>query len=677
MDLNTPELTRIFRDELEERSGSLVAGAVALRQGELDRARIQDLVRDAHTIKGSASLLGFDEVKEVASRLEHLWTQIGDGYSPPGDVVVAMEASAGRLLPSLDTKDHELATIADKLVFVDRPAEADEEGAGWSPPAEVIPLRRPEPGSLGGLLSSVSDSLLGGSTRVDTGELYRLINRIVEVSLDSDALADLSLLSIEGSDPALFRKSWRQQLERLAASISEIQDQAVALANIPFREAAATFPQFVRYLGRRMGKDVRFELVGDNVQLDRQIVDLLREPLRHLLVNAVDHGIEPSATRLAAGKRATGTISVGAEIIDERVEVSVADDGTGIDWDRVADVAAERGIPFVYSDLSPVLFLPDFTTAEEETDFSGAGDGLGAVRDIVEKVNGVVHVESPQGMGTRVTMTLPLSMVLQNVVVVATGDQFWGLPEASIEAAMPLSRAEITTTEGGRELRFQSREIPCVSLARAVGVTNAGDEAELLVINTRYGLVAVTVSELIDRRRVAVKSLGPILEGPGHVTGAALLGGGQVLVVLDPNFLGYVARRTPRTAADRPRILVVDDSAGVRQLLSATLNGAGFEVEVAAGAREAMLAMTNQGFEAMVIDYSMPRSNGVELVRTMRASDVTVPIVMVSGVATQDEKQAAWEAGVDAYLDKFDLRQGVLTDTLRRMIGVDEGADAG
>jgi two-component system chemotaxis sensor kinase CheA len=324
-----------------------------------------------------------------------------------------------------------------------------------------------------------------------------------------------------------------------------------------------------------------------------------------------------------------------------------------------------------------LLFRPGFTTAADVTDFSGAGDGLAAVRDILEKVNGGVHVESPIGLGTTVTMTLPMSMVLQNVVVVATGDQFWGLPEASIEAAMPLSRAEISATDSGQEVSFQSREIPCVSLSKAIGIADFGDESELLVINTRSGLVAVTVSELIDRRRVAVKNLGPILEGSSHVTGAALLGGGQVLVVLDPNFLGVLARRRPRLAGHRPRILVVDDSAGVRQLLSATLNGAGFDVEVAAGAREAMLAMGDDGFEAMVIDYSMPRSNGVELVRTMRASDVRVPIVMVSGVATQEEKQAAWEVGVDAYLDKFDLRQGVLTSTLRRLIGMEEGADAG
>jgi DNA-binding response OmpR family regulator len=147
--------------------------------------------------------------------------------------------------------------------------------------------------------------------------------------------------------------------------------------------------------------------------------------------------------------------------------------------------------------------------------------------------------------------------------------------------------------------------------------------------------------------------------------------------VLDPNFLGIVARQRPRRIDDRARVLVVDDSAGVRQLLSATLNGAGFEVEVASGAREAVLAMASNGFDAMVVDYSMPRSNGVELVRAMRAADVRVPIVMVSGVATAEEKQAAWDVGVDAYLDKFDLRQGVLTKTLRQLIGLGEDADTG
>jgi chemotaxis protein histidine kinase CheA len=625
-------------------------------------------VRDAHTIKGSAGLLGYEVIREAGTRLETLWRMVAEGYAPGVDVVITMEATAGRLVATLDSQDD--AGLAELIEKLDTTLE-ETEGT-----TEIVALRHPDPGNMGGLLSSVSESLLGGATRVDTGDLYRLINRIVEVALDAEALADLSLVSIQGADQELFRRSWRTQLENLSASVNDIQEQAVALADVSFFEAVETVPQFVRYLARRMGKDVRFDLVGEDVLLDRQIVDLIREPLRHLLVNAVDHGVELPEVRIAAGKPVTATVVIGANRVEEGVEIYVSDDGSGINWDRVADVGHERGLAMIPMDLSPLLFQRGFTTADAVTDFSGSGEGLSEALEAVESVNGAIHIESSPGRGTVVTMTLPLSMVLQNVVVVALGDQFWGLPEAAIEAAMPLSQAELSTTESGREVRFKSGAIPCVSLSLAVGVEQPDDESELLIVNTRSGRVAVTVSELVDRRRVAVKNLGPILDGAGHITGAALLGGGQVLVVLDPSFLGVIARQRPRLIEGKPRVLVVDDSAGVRQLLSATLNGAGFEVEVASGAREAIVAMASDGFDAMVVDYSMPRSNGVELVRAMRASDVRVPIVMVSGVATPEEKRAAWEVGVDAYLDKFDLRQGVLTKTLRQLIGEDSADTA-
>jgi two-component system chemotaxis sensor kinase CheA len=669
LDPNTPELTRIFREEVDERTRRLVEGARLLSEGELASDSVADLVRDAHTIKGSAGLLGYELMRDAAARLEETWRKVSEGASVDPGIVVTMEALAGRLGSAIDTpEDPELRSLLARL-DVDSGDEPSEV-------KEILSLRTPDVGSLGGLLTSVSESLLGGATRVDTADLYKLINRIVEVALDAEAISDLSLVSIEGADPELFRRTWRAQLARLSESILDIQDQAVSLANVSFFEAVSTFPQFVRYLGRRSGKDVRFELTGHDVQLDRQIVDLIREPLRHLLVNAVDHGIETPEARVSRGKAATGVVRVAARVVEDRVEISVSDDGEGVDWDRVAEVAHDSGMPVTAPDLTPILFQPGFSTLETSTEFSGSGDGLPEAAEAAAHVHGAVALDSESGKGTSVTLTLPLSVVLQNVVVVAEGDQFWGIPETSVEASMPLANAEFTTKNNGREVKFESAAVPVLSLSNAVGVEEPSDVSEVLVVNTRYGMVAVTLSEIIDRRRVAVKNLGPIIEGNGAIKGAALLGGGQVLVVLDPDFLGMVARLGPHLVDDKPRILVVDDSAGVRQLLSATLNGAGFEVEVASGAREAMLAMTRNSFSAMVVDYSMPRSNGVELVRAMRAADVRIPIVMVSGVATQEEKDAAWAVGVDAYLDKFDLRQGVLTKTLRQLIGLDDADTA-
>lgn len=667
MDPITPELTRIFREELDERSRRLVDGARSLTEQELQEESVADLVRDAHTIKGSAALMGYELIRDAATRLEEMWRQVSVGVSLPPDVVVVMQALAGRLSSAIDTPDD-----AELRELVERLEEAPQETA--TKPHGLAP-RSPEVGSLGGLLSSVSESLLGGATRVDTADLYKLINRIVEVALDAEAIADLSLVSIEGADPELFREAWRSQLARLSESIIEVQDQAVALANVSFYDAVSTFPQFVRYLARRSGKDVRIELSGRDIQLDRQIVDLLREPLRHLLVNAVDHGIEAPEEREAAGKPATGVVRVSARVVDDRIEVTVSDDGAGVDWDRVAEVARKAGLAVAPPDLSPILFHPGFTTLDEPTEFSGAGDGLPEAAEVAAQVHGSMTLESRAGGGTTVTMTFPSSMVLQKVVVVAEDDRFWGIPEASVEASMPLTGAEFTTSNG-REVRFESAAVPVVSLSMAVRAEEPADASEVLVVNTRFGLVAITVGEIVDRRRVAVKNLGPIIEGSGAIKGAALLGGGQVLVVLDPDFLGMVARHRPHLVDEKPKVLVVDDSAGVRQLLAATLNGAGFEVEVASSAREAMLAMGRDGFSAMVVDYSMPRSNGVELVRAMRAADVRIPIVMVSGVATEEEKEAAWAVGVDAYLDKFDLRQGVLTKTLRQLMGMDDADTA-
>ena len=326
MDINTPELTRIFREELQQRSDRLVAGARSLRDRTLAAADIPDLVRHAHTIKGSAGLLGHDRIREAAACLEELWRGMSEGKAPSSEIVVAMEAASGRLPSAVDDGGDELAKIVRRLV----------EGMDETDAEEVLTLPEPDSGSLGGLLSSVSESLLGGVTRVDTGDLYRLINRVVEVSLDADALADLSLVSIEGADPEMFRKAWRVQLEKLSESISEIQDQAVALADVSFGEVTSTFQQFVRYLGRRIGKDVRLELKGEPIHLDRQIVDLLREPLRHLLVNAVDHGLEDPERRVSLGKPATGTITVGIRQVDGKVEISVSDDGGGVDWDLVS-----------------------------------------------------------------------------------------------------------------------------------------------------------------------------------------------------------------------------------------------------------------------------------------------------------------------------------------------------
>lgn len=654
----SPELSALFSQELEERSAALVDAARRLLVEQLDHEAIDDAIRDAHTIKGSARLMGSEVVASTAATLEQAWRALREERLPPNtEVAAALIEVAEQLGRSAD--DPNPVELAKGVARINRAF-----GIGNTRTGRVLP---PDPGALGGLLSSVTTSLLEGVTRVDTGELYRLVNRLVEVSLDTSALADLSLVSVEGADPKKILTAWRGHMQRLTRSMTELQDQAVALANIPFREAAETFPQFIRYLGRKLDKDVRFVLAGEEVELDRQIVEQLREPLRHLLVNAVDHGLEPADVRTSKGKPVTGTVTINVRRRDDRVQISVSDDGGGINWKSVESRAAELGIT-ITDDLAPLLTRPDFSTRPEPDEFSGTGEGLSVVADVVERLHGGMQIESVPDEGATIVLTLPISLVLQNMVVVVVGDQFWGIPETAVVASMSLTDPRLRLGEAGGELRYDGITVPVTSLARAVGLPEIELDREVVVLSGRAGLVAVTVPEIVDRRRVAVKDLGPILEGAAHITAAAFLGGGEVLVVIDPHYLSEFARSEPSGDQRRPTVLVVDDSAGVRQLISATLSGAGFDVVAAAGAREAVQRLSEAATDALVVDYSMPRSSGVDLVRALRAADVTIPIVMVSGVATPDEQKAAWEAGVDAYMDKFDLRKGVLTSTIRRLL---------
>ena len=682
------DLIDIFLAEVDERASRLIVGAAELRHGVPSPVAAEDLTRDAHTLKGSSNMLGKVDLGSAAAVLETTWRAIADGKLSPSPVAIDAMESLSRLLMEAGRDDAARAALegaaARLTAALGRPTAAPvpvarQDGTVVEPhpdPSTDTPPDAPHGNSnLGGLLATVRDELSSAVTRVDTGDLYRLINRAVDIGLDTEALADLTHVAFEGADPVRLLAAWRTQLERLSADVTELQEWAVSLANVPLADATESYPQFVRFLGRRLGREVRFDIHGGELLIDRQIVDLIREPLRHLIVNAVDHGIEPSRRRVELGKSPTGTVRLDAAVVDDRLVVSVSDDGAGIDWNAVAASAESRGLGMTRSELEAHLFRPGFTTVTEPSEFSGSGEGLSLVADAADRVGGTVSVESSPGVGSRFTMDLPVSLVVQNIVIIASGDQFFGFAEPAVAATAALEMTNVRDGERGREVVFRGEAVPVESFSRALSLPESDREAEVLFLRTRSGYVAVTVDEIIDSRKVAVKSLGPILEDADHLVGAAFLGGGEVLVMVDHNHIGGQARRPEARHGTRPRVLVVDDSAGVRQIISATLRGRGFDVTVAPGAREAVEEMGRAQYDALVVDYSMPRSNGVELVRALRHNGVSQPIIMVSAVAEEEDKAAAWEAGVDAYLDKYNIRQGALVAALRRLLEEGNGRE--
>lgn len=644
----------------------------------LEPAEVSDRKRDAHTIKGNALVMGYPHMADGAKLLERLFREVEDGNrAQDTELGEAIEGVATQFEDALDAElegyPEELMTAVNRLRVVIGELDAPSP----DPVAESRPSTPLEVGSaaenLGGLMNELELVLGGDSTRVETSRMYQLINRAVELRLDAEAMSEAAGAlhreverGASGAAAASVRLGFA--VDRFHESVLQLQEEALRLPSVQFDEVTSTFDQLVRFLARRLNKDVRLRVVGDDVAVDRQLVDRLREPLRHLVVNAVHHGIESAAERVNASKPPTGSVVVEVAAVERQLQVSVTDDGRGIDWEAVAEVARTKGLigperPSKTA-LQRMLFMTGFTTVGSPDDVSGDGTGLAMAAELVEALNGGIAVGTASGRGTTVRMTLPSSLALQEVLVVEAGGQQWGIPVAAVDSTV------VVVGDSLDGVRYQDTRVPVASLAAVLGLAEIAQAGKVIVITSRTGVHAFSVATVVGRRQVAVKALGPMLGGSPLIAGVAVLGGGTFIGILEPRGLTSVATKPPSSA--RPRLLVVDDSRGVRQLVAATLGSAGFEVVPASDAAEAVKALEHGTFDAVVCDFSMPGPNGVELVKLMRKRLPSIPVVMVSAVASPEDQSAAYAAGVNAYLDKSDFREGVLAITLKSLLGMTE-----
>jgi chemotaxis protein histidine kinase CheA len=520
---------------------------------------------------------------------------------------------------------------------------------------------------LGGLLGSLENWASGQTIQVSAGRLYRLINYVASMRVELD-----SLLGEMRYTPQV-TLDMIEHMTDLVRSTSALEMNAMELGAVPVRQMTNTLPQLVRYLAKKLGKEVRFEISAvDDLDVDRQVLDKISDPVRQLIVNALNHGIELPDVREAAGKPATGVISVSLARRGGSFEVVVTDDGGGIDYSLVRQLAVSQGLVAADSQidaemLRPILFFPGFTTKAGD-ELNSVGAGLSNVADAVESLYGRIRLESKHGEGTTVTLVVPTVRDLQRILIIDSGGMKWGIPEAVIDAMVPMESANIRR-EGDRELLlFEGNELPLAPIANVVGATDTRPPVQVVALAHRAGSAAVTVNEVLGIREVAAKELGPVVAGPSHITGAALMGGGDVVLVLDAGAVVQLCQAVPQPVAPRSRILVVDDSQGARAVIAGSLASSGFSTSVAESAFEALEILGEAHIDALVVDFSMPAQDGVELVRKVREAGIQIPVVMLSGVAKAEDQKRALDAGVDAFFEKADFREGALAAQLRELL---------
>ena len=386
-----------------------------------------------------------------------------------------------------------------------------------------------------------------GSIRVGVDKVDALINLVGELVVTQSMLQQLG-----GAVDGPLAERMSAALEQLERNTRDLQDMVIGIRMLPVDAVFRRFPRLVRDLSGKLGKLVRLQVSGETTELDKGLVEQIADPLVHLVRNAIDHGLEEPAVRAAAGKEPTGTITLAASHQDGHIVIEVADDGKGLDRDRILAKARERDLPLpdepTDAQIWDMIFHPGFSTASAVTDLSGRGVGMDVVRSNIRKLGGSVQLESAKGRGTRVVIRLPLTLAIMDGMTVSAGRETLVLPLANVREALQPGDGDVSTVKGrGRLLRVRDEYLTLLSLGDTFGCGGERAEAPVAVVVESDGQrMAVEVDALLGQQQIVVKSLERNYRRIDGISGATILGDGQVALIVD---VGGLARSRLGAAA--------------------------------------------------------------------------------------------------------------------------------
>ena len=721
-------LRATFAGELQEQVRAMNETLLSLESAPDHREHLHDLFRIAHTLKGAGRAAAVPSVERVCHALESLLAEARDGtkvlrapdFEAFFGVADALSEAAERLLAGQAPDDARLASVLRTIR-----GETRHEPARTVPaaaPARAVPHEPapPQPTSDGQVRVPASklDALLasGGDLRVAGarpglraaemedfhGALthcvtrWRHDSRRLRLALDragAGAAAEPSILALGEDLQRLAREAGRmaaaarRDARTLSMNVDAVLDHARRLRMRPFAEACEALPRAARDLAISIGKEVDLRVTGGDVEADRVVLDGLREALLQLVRNAVDHGIETPDARVAAGKARTGSVRVDAELRGDRLRVTVADDGAGLDLPAIREALRRRGsdVPDDAPGVARALLEARVTTVAEATTVSGRGVGLDVARVAVHRLGGHLDVTWSDGGGTSFHLDAPVSLASTRVLVVGVASHLVAIPINYVERILRVAPGSLRLTEGRHVLPTDAGPVPVVSLARLLSplaerpLVDGPLALVLLLAGTQR--LAVVVDELLDSREVAVRPVRSGENRAGPLRGAALLESGRIVLVLDPQAvvaagLGSdvgpgITVEPPPAAPVRRRILVVDDSITTRTLERSILEAAGCYVLTASDGADGWRVLQEAACDLVVADVEMPRMDGFALCEAIRNSrrHAGVPVVLVTALESHEHRARGLEVGADAYIGKSSFDQQSLLDTIQQFLG--------
>ncbi len=461
----------------------------------------------------------------------------------------------------------------------------------------------------------------------------------------------------------------------------------------PFADGVHGLPRLVRDMARALGKEARLVVLGEQTEVDRDILERLESPLSHLVRNAVDHGLEPPDVRVAKGKSPVGTITLEARHRAGMLLVTVSDDGAGIDLHQLRQkvvekrlTSAEMAARLSESELLEFLFLPGFSTANRVTEFSGRGVGLDVVQDTVRRVGGNVRITTHLGHGTTFHLQLPLTLSVIRAVVVDIAGEPYAFPHTRIDRLIRVRREQVRSLEHRQFVRVDGQNVGLVMAAQILDIPSATpplDELPVILLSDSSGEYGLVVDGFHGEQDLVVRPLDPRLGKVPNLSAAAILDDGSPVLIVDVEDMirsmdQYIQNGSLVPCDTRPpgrkrvkRILVVDDSITVREVERQLLLNHGYEVSVAVDGADGWNKIRTEAYDLLITDVDMPRMNGLQLIQAVRSDDKLrdLPIIIVSYKERDEDRTRGLEVGANAYLTKSSFHDNHFIEAVVDLIG--------
>jgi len=719
------KLAAAFAIEAGEHLAVLTSGLLGLeKETNPDRRRtmVETIFREAHSLKGAARAVNRSDVESICQALETVFAVWKRQPVPVSSATFDLLNKAVDVLDRILRLPGDATAPSDKAVVLQivqqlgRPAPP-----GPAPkPAEVVPV---PPSSSSPVPPAPAPSEHVETIRVPTVRMNALLRQAEElVSLKltmrsraaetrelTDAFAtwratprqepggqrdaqDPFLNALESQLVGLTQQTARDA-HAASGMIDALLEDAKQLSMLPFSTLLDLAPKLVRDLAREQGKEIALALHGREIEIDKRILDELKDPLVHLLRNAIDHGIETPSERAQRGKPAQAKLAITVSQREgSKVRVAIAEDGGGIDVAKVKSAAVKSGVitDDESADLTEpaaraLIFQSGVSTSAIVTHLSGRGLGMAIVREKVERLGGQIAIESVYGEGTTFIITLPITLSTVAGIVFDVGGQRYVIPSASVGRIVRFKPEEVDSTDGTPELSMDGRKLPLARLSDVLEQPRTRARSDVgylqaVVLGTGHEEVAFIVDDVLEELEVLTKELGRPLLRVRNVAAATVLGSGAPVLILNvPDLLKSALRHSdsrepvPAEAAAPtapPELLVVDDSVTSRMLLKNILESVGYEVATAPDGAEAMALLKTRPFGLVVSDVEMPRMDGFELTARIRADAQLreLPVVLVTSLGSREDQARGVSAGANAYIIKGNFEQSDLVATVRKLI---------